>query len=146
MKKILLMFLIGTMSMFSQTTTTVRGVTLGYNTNSKVMTLTISPKTMYTNDANLDVRITINKEFALKMTIGGVDYTMSETYFEHIGHREEMFWYFTTTSPLKCKEIKKNCVYQFKGVERGEEYILSVSDVCDGKYVTKEKTSSIKIK
>jgi len=145
MKNILLMFLIGTMTMFSQTIK-VRGVTLGYNITKKVMTLTISPNTMYTNDKNLDVKITINKEFALRMTIGGVNYSISEPYFEHKGHREDMFWIFTTTSQIKYNEIKKNYVYQFKGFEPGEEYILSVSDVCDGKYVTNEKTMSIQIR
>jgi hypothetical protein len=146
MKKILLMFLIGTMTMFSQSVTSVRGVTLGYNITKKVMTLTISPKTMYTNDANLDVKITINKEFALRMTIGGINYSVSDSYFEQMGHKEDWFWHFTTTSQIKYKEIKKNYVFQFRDVKPGEEYILTVSDVCDGKYVTNEKTSSILIK
>jgi hypothetical protein len=143
MKKILLLFLFGTLTMFSQTIK-VRGVILTYDKVRKVMTLTIPPKTMYTNDSNLDVKVTINKEFTLRMTIGGVNYSMSEPYFEHIGHREEMFWHFTTTSPPKCKEIKNNCIFQFTDVEPCE-YILSVSDVCDEKYVTNEQTMSIKI-
>jgi hypothetical protein len=144
MKKILLLFLFGTLTMFSQTIK-VRGIILTYDKVRKVMTLTIPPKTMYTNDSNLDVKVTIDKEFALRMTNGGVNYSMSEPYFEHIGHREEMFWRFTTTSTRKCKEIKKNYVYQFTNVEPGE-YILSVSDVYDRKYVTNEKTMSILIK
>ena len=145
MKKILFIFLIGTMSMFSQTTS-VRGVTLSYNVTRKVMTLTISPRTMYTNDENLNVRVAINKEFALKMKIGGIDYSMTEPYFEHKGHTRQWGWAFSTISPDKCKEIKKNYVYQFRDVKPGEEYILSVSNVCDDKYVSKEKTGSIQIK
>jgi hypothetical protein len=93
----------------------------------------------------MDVKIEINKEFALRMTIGGVNYSVSEPYFEHKGHKEEMFWYFTTTSQIKYTEIKKNYVYQFRGVEPGEEYILTVSNVCDNKYVTNEQTMSIQI-
>lgn len=144
MKKILLMFLIGTMTMFSQTIK-VRGVTLSYDKVKKIMTLTTTPKIMYTNDRDMDVKIEINKEFALRMTIGGVNYSVSEPYFEHKGHKEEMFWYFTTTSQIKYTEIKKNYVYQFRGVEPGEEYILTVSNVCDNKYVTNEQTMSIQI-
>jgi hypothetical protein len=144
MKKILLMFLFGTMTMFSQTIK-VKGVTLSYDKIKKIMTLTTTPKIMYTNDKDMDVKIEINKEFALRMTIGGVNYSVSEPYFEHKGHKEEMFWCFTTTSQIKYKEIKKNYVYQFKGVKPGEEYILTVSNVCDNKYVTNEQTMSIQI-
>ena len=137
------MFLIGTMTMFSQTIK-VRGVILTYDKVKKVMTLTTTPKIMYTNDADMDVKIEIHKEFALKMTIGGVNYSVTETFFEHSGHVRDMGWIFMTYKPNGCKEIKKNYVYQFTNVEPGE-YILSVSDVCDGKYVTNEKTMSIQI-
>jgi hypothetical protein len=143
MKKILFMFLIGTMTMFSQTIK-VRGVILTYDKVKKVMTLTTTPKIMYTNDADMDVKIEIHKEFALKMTIGGVNYSVTEAFFEHSGHVRDMGWIFMTYKPNGCKEIKKNYVYQFTNVEPGE-YILSVSDVCDGKYVTNEKTMSIQI-
>ena len=137
------MFLIGTMTMFSQTIK-VRGVILTYDKVKKVMTLTTTPKVMYTNDTDMDVKIEIHKEFALKMTIGGVNYSVTEAFFEHSGHVREMGWVFMTYKPSGCKEIKKNYVYQFTNVEPGE-YILSVSDVCDGKYVTNEKTMSIQI-
>lgn len=137
------MFLIGTMTMFSQTIK-VRGVILTYDKVKKVMTLTTTPKIMYTNDADMDVKIEIHKEFALKMTIGGVNYSVTEAFFEHSGHVRDMGWIFMTYKPNGCKEIKKNYVYQFTNVEPGE-YILSVSDVCDGKYVTNEKTMSIQI-
>jgi hypothetical protein len=99
---------------------------------------------MYTNDADMDVKIVINKEFALKMTIGGVNYSVTEAFFEHSGHVTEMGWNFMTYKPNGCKEIKKNYVYQFTNVEPGE-YILTVSNVCDNKYVTNEQTMSIQI-
>jgi hypothetical protein len=81
MKQILLMFLFGTMTMFSQTIK-VKGVTLSYDKIKKIMTLTTTPKIMYTNDKDMDVKIEINKEFALRMTIGGVNYSVSEPYFD----------------------------------------------------------------
>ena len=137
------MFLIGTMTMFSQTIK-VRGVTLTYDKVKKVMTLTTTPKIMYTNDTDMDVKIEINKEFALKMNINGVNYSMVQAFFEHSGHVREMGWCFITYKPIGCKEIKNNYVFQFTNVEPGE-YILTVSDVCDEKYVTNEQTMSIQI-
>ena len=99
---------------------------------------------MTTNDADMDVKIVVNKEFALKMTIGGVNYSITEAFFEHSGHVREMGWIFMTYKPNGCKEIKNNYVFQFTNVEPGE-YILTVSDVCDNKYVTNEQTMSIQI-
>lgn len=143
MKKILLMFLIGTMTMFSQTIK-VRGVVLSYDKVKKVMTLTTTPKIMTTNDIHSEVKIVINREFALSMTIGGVNYSITEPFFEHSGHVREMGWSFSTYKPRGCKEIKNNYVFQFSNLEPGE-YILNVSDVCDNKYVTNEQTMSIQI-
>jgi hypothetical protein len=143
MNKIILFFLIGTIPIFSQTIK-VRGVILTYDKVKKTMTLTTTPKIMYTNDTDLDVKIVINKEFALKMTIGGVNYSITEAFFEHSGHVREMGWIFMTYKPNGCKEIKNNYVFQFTNVEPGE-YILTVSDVCDNKYVTNEQTMSIQI-
>ena len=76
------MFLIGTMTMFSQTIK-VRGVILSYDKVKKIMTLKTTPKIMTTNDADMDVKIVVNKEFALKMTIGGVNYSITESFFEN---------------------------------------------------------------
>jgi hypothetical protein len=137
------MFLIGTMTMFSQTIK-VRGVVLSYDKVKKTMTLTTTPKIMYTNDTDMDVKIQINKEFSLQMTINGVDYPVTRAFFEHSGHVREMGWSFSTLKPKTCREIKNNYVFQFTNVEPGE-YILTVSDVCDNKYVTNEKSMSIKI-
>lgn len=137
------MFLIGTMTMFSQTIK-VRGVVLSYDKVKKVMTLTTTPKIMTTNDIHSEVKIVINREFALSMTIGGVNYSITEPFFEHSGHVREMGWSFSTYKPRGCKEIKNNYVFQFSNLEPGE-YILTVSDVCDNKYVTNEQTMSIQI-
>ena len=138
------MFLLGTTTMFAQSTT-VRGVTLNYNKVKKTMTLNISPKIMYTNDSDLDVKIEINKGFAVKMVMNDVNYSMSEPYFQHTGHVRDMGWIFTTHKLSTCKEVKENYIYVFYDVEVDEEYILTVSDVCDNKFVTNEQTSSITI-
>ena len=143
MKKILLMFLIGTMTMFSQTTK-VRGVVLTYDKVKKVMRLTTTPKIMYTNDTDMDVRIEINKEFVVKMNLNGVNYSMAQAFFEIKGHTRDMGWVFIVYKPSNCKEIKMDYIYEFSNVEPGE-YILTVSNVCDNKYVTNEQTMSIQI-
>ena len=143
MKKILFMFLIGTMTMFSQTIK-VRGVDLNYDKVKKVMTLTTTPKIMTTNDIHSEVKIVIDREFALSMTIGGVNYSLKNSFFEHSGKVYQDGWSFSTLKPKTCREIKNNYVFQFTNVEPGE-YILTVSDVCDNKYVTNEKSMSIQI-
>ena len=143
MKKILLMFLIGTMTMFSQTIK-VRGVVLSYDKVKKVMTLTTTPKIMTTNDIHSEVKIVIDREFALSMTIGGVNYSLKNSFFEHSGKVYQDGWSFSSYKPRGCKEIKNNYVFQFSNLEPGE-YILTVSDVCDNKYVTNEKSMSIQI-
>lgn len=143
MGKIMLFFLIGTATMFSQTVN-VRGVTLTYDKAKKTLTLTTTRKIMYTNDFDMDVKIKIDKEFYLKINIGGINYSTSDSFFEHSGHVREMGWSFTTYKPEGCREIKKNYIFQFTNVEPGE-YILTVSNVCDEKYVTNEQTMSIQI-
>jgi hypothetical protein len=141
MKKILLMFLIGTMTMFSQTTK-VRGVTLTYDKVKKNMILSIPEKTMVVEDRDTEVRITIDKEFSLKMMINGLPVSVSNEYFLHEGRVIDGLWTFFTIKTTECKEIKMNYIYQFPNVKPGE-YILTVSDVCDGKWETNEKNMSI---
>ena len=145
MKKLLVMLLIGT-AMFSQSKATVRGVTLSYDKVHKVMTLELTPKSVYTNDTDMDVVIEIHKQFALRMTIGVVTYSMTEPYFKQKGHTRDMGWNFSTTTPSRCLTVKENYVYQFKDINPGEEYILEVSNVCDDKYITNKKLVSILIK
>jgi hypothetical protein len=142
MKKILLMFLFGTMTMFSQSTT-VRDVTLSYNKVKKVMTLNISPKTMNTDDVNMNIKIEIHKGYSLKMIVNGESHSISKSYFEHTGHTLGVCWYFYTRSTTRYKEIKEDYVYEFSNVRPGEEYILTVSNISDDKYVTNEQTDSI---
>ena len=144
MKKLLVMLLIGT-AMFSQSKATVRGVTLSYNKVNKIMTLKLTPKSVYTNDTDMDVVIEIHRQFALKIVLGGVTYSMTEPYFKQKGHTRDMGWNFSTTTPLRCITVKENYVYQFKDMNPGEEYILEVSNVCDDKYTTDSKSVSILI-
>lgn len=145
MKNILVMFLLGTMTIFSQSTT-VRGVTLSYDKVKKIMTLKILPKTMYTNDASMDVNVSIYRDFGIKMIMNGVSHSISKPYFEHVGHTRDMGWFFITHKPSRCKEVKENYIYTFSEIQSDEEYILIVSNVCDDKYVTDEQTGSIIIK
>ena len=130
---------------YSQKNTTVRGVKLSYDSKKRVMTLTTSHKIMYTNDYDSDVCIEINKGYSLKMVMNGITYSMTEPYFKHIGHTREMGWAFSTTQPRGLKTIKKNYIYQFSDVQPGEEYVMTVSTICDDKYVTNEEKGSIVI-
>ena len=137
------MFLFGTMTMFSQTIK-VRGVTLSYDKVKKVMTLYTPHKSMRTDDVDMDVNVEISKEFALKMIINGVTFSTTEPYFRHCGHvKKDGLWMFITFKHGGCKEIKMNEMYQFTNVQLGEEYILTVSDLCDDKYSSNEKSGSI---
>ena len=137
------MFLLGTITMFSQSTTTVRDVTLSYNKVKKVMTLNILPKTMNTDDVNMNIKIEIHKGYSLKMIVNGESRSISKSYFEHTGHTLGVCWYFYTRSTTRYKEIKEDYVYEFSNVRTGEEYILTVSNISDDKYVTNEQTDSI---
>lgn len=130
---------------YSQNNTTVRGVKLSYDSKKRVMTLTTSHEIMYTNDYDSDVCIEINKGYALKMVMNGITYSMTEPYFKHIGHTREMGWIFSTTQPRGMKTIKENYIYQFPDVQPGEEYVMTVSTICDNKYVTNEERGSIVI-
>lgn len=145
MRKLLAILLIGTSTMFSQSTTTVRGVTLSYDKVNKTMTVQLTPQSVYTNDTDMDVNIEIYKQFALKMVVQGNMYSMTEPYFQHKGHTKGMGWSFSTTRPSGSKVVKVNYIYQFIDVQPGEEYILEVSNVCDGKYITNSKSGSVVI-
>ena len=141
MRKLLLLFLLGTMTMFSQTIK-VRGTTLSYDKVKKTMTLTISNNTMEVKDKDTDVRVLIDKEFSLSLVINGVEMTSSDNFFKHEGHSIDGGWSFFTIKPSNTKELKMNYVYQFPNVEPGE-YILTISDVCDNKWVTNKQSMSI---
>lgn len=138
------MFLLGTTTMFSQSTT-VRGITLSYNKVKKTMTLNIPKAITYTNDEDADIKVEIHKELAMTMTINEETYSMTEPYFKHVGHEDDMGWIFITHKLSTCKEVKPNHIYVFYDIEVGEEYILSVSDLCDNKYMTKIETGSLVI-
>jgi len=130
---------------YSQNNTTVRGVKLSYDKKKHVMTLTTSHKIMYTNDYDLDVCIELHKGHALKMVMNGITYSMTEPYFKHIGHTREMGWAFSTTQPKGLKTIIENYIYQFSDIQPGEEYIITVSNVCDDEYISSEEKGSIVI-
>lgn len=145
MKKILIMFLLGTMTMFSQSTT-IRGVNLKYDKVKKTMTLSINPKTMYTDDIDLEVSIEIYLNFILTSTQDGVTSILNKPYFSHKGHMREMGWFFMTLKPGDSKMIEEYYVYRFYNIRPNNEYILVVKNVCNDKFVTEEETSSIIIK
>lgn len=131
--------------MFSQSTTTVRGVTLCYDKIHKTMTIQLTPQSVHTNDPDMDVNIEIHKQFAIKMVVQGTTYSVTEPYFQQKGHTTAMGSSFSTIRPRGCKVLKINYIYQFTDIQLGEEYILVVSNVCDGKYTTDNNSGSVVI-
>jgi hypothetical protein len=144
MKKLLVLLLLTT-TMFSQSKVTVKGVTLSYNKAQNIMTLVISPKSVYTDDKDMDVIVEVYKQFALKTVINEVTYPLTEPYFKQKGHIRKIGWSFIAVKPQGCVVVKLNYVYQFINIEPGDEYILNVSNLCDGKYRSNDKLKSIVI-
>lgn len=145
MKKILIIFLLGIMTTFAQTTK-VKGVTLSYNKKEKSMTLFIQDDVFkYPDNSDLETEIKIRKNFELSMIINGQEYSVTDPYNNYFyieGFRHPMFYAFTTERPGNCTIVKEFKIYKFTKVEPGE-YILVVSKVCDGKYVEEKSTGSI---
>jgi hypothetical protein len=145
MNKILIIFLLGIVTTFAQTTK-VMGTTLTYNKKTKTMLLSMSDTTfLVSNNSDLDTEVKIVREYDLTMKINGVEYSMTEPYFWTYGYRHDMFWAFTTERPANCKSISKSGIdytYKFSNVVPGE-YILIVTRRCDEKYVLKRLSGSI---
>ena len=59
------------------------------------------------------------------------------------GHIKKVGWSFITLKPQGCIVVKLNYVYQFINIEIGEEYILSVSNICEGKYRSEDELASL---
>jgi hypothetical protein len=145
MKKLSLIFFFIFSIGFSQSKINVRGVTLSYNQQKRVMTLVIPEKLMKTTDPDAEVRIRILEEYSLTMVINGQEYTMTDEFFLREGRIYDSGWTYLTIRPGYCKEVKANYVYEFSHLQ-ASEYILEVSDVCDNRWVTNKKSQSITIR
>lgn len=147
--KILIIFLLGIITTFAQTTTKVMGTTLTYDQKNKTMLLSMTDTTFLVGDnSDLDTEVKIVREYDLSMKINGVEYSMTEPYFMTYGYRHDMSWFFITERPENCKSISKNGIdytYKFSNVQPGE-YILIVTRRCDEKYVIKKLSGSIIVK
>jgi len=143
MKKFLLAALLTTSVMLSQSTT-VRGVTLSYDKASHSMTLTIPQNLMQVSDTDSDVKVTIHKQYSLRISVNGANVPTYNQYFSHQGHCYNDMWSFITFTPGNCTEIKRNYVFKFTNVQPNE-YILDVSDVCDDKWESNQQSKSIVI-
>ena len=134
MKKVLIMFLLGTITMFSQSTT-IKGVNLRYNKVKKTMTLTIDPKTMTVNDDDLTVSVEIFENFFVTSYIDG-SLIWGEPIFSRKVHIRGSY---------NIKMIKEDYVYQFNDV-KPNEYFLVVKNLCDDKYITDEEVGLMIVK
>ena len=149
MKNLLILFLLGTATLFAQTTPKINGATLSYNKKTNVMTLTMTDQTFsYPDNSDYDTKIRIVREYDLTMKINGVEYSMTEPYFMTYGARNPMFWSFVTEKPGNCTSVEThglNYVYKFAKMQKGE-YLLIITKRCDEKYVEQTWTTSLVIK
>ena len=144
MRKYLLIALLISSAMFSQSTT-VRGVTLSYDKVHNTMVLYIPEKVMKVTDKDSEVRITIDTQYSLRMNVNGASVTTYSEYFLHQGHSYNSSWVFLTIKPSNCIEFRNNYIYKFTDVQPNE-YILQVSDMCDSKWESNQESNSIIIK
>ena len=145
MKRLIILFLIWSSSIVAQKIT-VNGITLSYDQKTKLMTLTTPERYLKTSDSETDKRIIIAKKSDPPFLINGQQYTISETYYHMEGSVYYMGYAFIYYRiPLECTKSASNSGSVFKRPERGE-YILTVSDVCDDKWVTNTASGSIIVK
>ena len=147
MKKIItiLLMLIGTITMFPQSTT-VKGTSLKYDKEEKTMTITIDPKTMTVNDDDLTVSVEIFENFFVTSYIDG-SLIWGKPIFSRKGHIIGMDLSYVTVLPegifylvdsYNMKMLKEDYVYKFNYV-KPNEYFLVVKNICDDKYITDEE-------
>ena len=159
MKKIIITALIFlSASSFAQKTAQIQksntinidGVELSYNRVKKTMTLIVKPEIMRTNDDDMYTVIKISKNAELQIIINGETLLSDESYFTLKGHILESFWIFNSHRRCYCDgdfyPVTGINKYVFYHINPGEEYILSVSNLCDDKYQTNYKSKSIIIK
>jgi len=142
MKKLLIMFLLGTLSLSAQTKISVRGVTLTYNKAKNTMVLVIPERTMTVIDRDIDVRVRVGKDFILEMTFNGESQISYNEFFLHEGHIYDGLWNYMTIRHSDCKEVKMNHIYLFTHV-RPAEYLLEVTDLCDSKWESNEQQKTL---
>ena len=140
MKKLLVLLLISTAT-FSQSIK-VRGVTLSYDKTNLTMTLTIPQSLVILSNQDEQMRLIIDKEYSLKKYIAGYPVLTTFNYFSHEGYYYTDTSMFVTNRPMNCKIVKKNLVFQFTDVGKGE-YILGVSNLCNWKWETNTVSNSL---
>jgi hypothetical protein len=142
---LILFLLVGIM--FGQTTK-VGGVTFSYDKKTDTMKLLV-PKDLFTSeDKDWQKQIRISKDYELSMTINGQEVTMSETFYYSCGREyhtgSEGTYYFPNCGKCVYHSITTES-FSLKYPPKGE-YVISVSDICDEKWVTNKHTGSIIIK
>jgi len=151
MKNLIVLFLLGTLTGFCQTAK-INDITLSYDSKKHKMVLVMPSHNFYLPLEDNDLTIYIHKEFSLKMIINGVEYSMSEPYFEYFGYMRETFGF----SEIKHNEsgvqynenvnpfISKKTSFVFSNPEKGE-YIVQVVKRC-GDYEEYRKQTSLIIR
>ena len=140
---LILLFLVG--AMFGQNTIKVGGVVFSYDKKTDTMKLLVPKDLMTSEDPDWQKQIMISKEYELTMTINGKEVTVSDTFYYSRGRDyrtgSEGTYYFPDCDKCEYRAITTES-FLLKYPPKGE-YILSVSDICDGKWVTNKKSGSI---
>jgi hypothetical protein len=139
----ILLFLAG--MMFGQNTIKVGGVVFSYDKKTDTMRLLVPDSVVTSEDPDWEKQIIISKNHQLSMTMNGKEVVLSDTFYYSCGRSYNMGSHGIYKLPV-CDGCECNLItddsFSLEHPPKGE-YILSVSDVCDGKWVTDKKTGSI---
>lgn len=142
--KVSVLLFFATISMVAQSVT-VKGVTLSYDKKSDTMTLTVPEEVVTSEDEGFNKEIEIFKDNIVKMSMNGEEQVISKPFYGIFGRSYKGGSEFIYLFPEDSKTIYKSLggsSCKFIHPPKGE-FILSVKDVCDNKYVTNSGTETI---
>lgn len=140
---LVLLFLVGVM--FGQNTIMVDGVTFSYEKTTDTMKLLVPKEIITSEDPDWQKEIRISNDYDISMEINHKKVIMSDTFYYSYGRDynsgSDFVYYFPDCSKCVYKAITTDS-FELKHPPKGE-YLLTVSDICDGKWVTNKKTGYI---
>ncbi len=142
--KVSLLLFFATISMVAQSVT-VKGVTLSYDKKTDTMTLTVPEALVTSEDESFNKEIEIFKDNIVSMSINGNKKVMSKPFYGIFGRSykggSEFVYLFSEDSTTIYNSLGGSSC-KFTHPPKGE-FILSVKDVCDNKYISNAGTGSI---
>ena len=142
--KVSVLLFFATISMVAQSVT-VKGVTLSYDKKTDTMTLTVPEAVVTSEDKGFNKEIEIFKEDVVTTSTNGKGQVVSKPFYSIFGRSYKGGSEFTYLFPQESTTIYKSLggsSCKFIHPPKGE-FILSVKDVCDNKYVTNSGAETI---